>query len=101
MLYHLLSGGFPFWLGSSQQFHGMSSAELRDGITRGSPMFTRDPWAGYSPRVKDLICRMLEKDPAQRLTAAGAMSHQWFAEALGAAATGAPGAAPATRTAAR
>jgi calcium-dependent protein kinase len=100
MLYHLLSGGFPFWLGGAEQFHGMTSAELRDGITRGSPMFTRDPWAGYSPRVKDLICRMLEKDPAQRLTAAGAMAHLWFAETLGSEAEGASAGATA-RPAAR
>ncbi|GBF93233.1 CDPK-related kinase-like [Raphidocelis subcapitata] len=92
MLYHLLSGGFPFWLGSAHQFHGMTSSELRDGILRGSPMFTKDPWGSYSPRVKDLICRMLEKDPNQRITAAGAAAHQWFAEALGdeAAAAAAP-----------
>jgi serine/threonine protein kinase len=84
MLYHLLSGGFPFWLGSAQQFHGMTSSELRDGILRGSPMFAKDPWAGYSPSVKDLICKMLEKDPAQRISAADAAAHPWFC-CLGAA----------------
>ncbi|KAI8472966.1 MAG: kinase-like domain-containing protein [Monoraphidium minutum] len=97
MLYHLLSGGFPFWVGSADQFHGMTPAELRDGILRGSPMFMRDPWAGYSPRVKDLICKMLEKNPADRITAAAAASHLWFAEVLGDEAAAGGGAAAAVR----
>lgn len=88
MLYFLLSGSFPFWIGSANQFHRMTSSQLRDGITRGSPMFTKDPWSNYSPKVKDLICKMLEKDPAQRISAAGAASHLWFAEVLGEADAG-------------
>lgn len=83
MLYHLLSGSFPFWAGSAGQLHGMTSSELRDGITRGSPMFMKDPWASYSPRVKDLVCKMLEKNPEERITTANAAAHLWFAEVLG------------------
>jgi calcium-dependent protein kinase len=97
MLYHLLSGAFPFWAGGAEQFHGMSPAELRDGICRGSPMFLRDPWGAYSPSVRDLIVRMLEKDPEKRISAAEAAGHQWFAEVLGreVAAGGGEAAAPA------
>jgi calcium-dependent protein kinase len=95
MLYHLLSGAFPFWLGSPSQFHSMSSLELRDGIVRGSPSFTKDPWSDYSPKVRDLICAMLEKDPHQRVTAAGAAAHAWFDEALGGDDDGGAGAAAA------
>jgi serine/threonine protein kinase len=84
MLYHLLTGAFPFWAGGAEQFHGMTAAELRDGICRGTPMFLRDPFEGYSPSVRDLLMRMLEKDPERRLSAATAAGHQWFAEVLGA-----------------
>lgn len=85
MLYFLLSGSFPFWLGSARAFHRMTPAQLRDGIVRGAPTFARDPWASYSPKAKDLVCRLLEKDPAARPRAAEALAHPWFAEVLGAA----------------
>jgi len=82
LLYHLLSGGFPFWPGSADEFHGMTATELRDGIVRGTPMFLKEKWGHVSPKAKDLIVRMLEKDPSQRISATAAAAHQWFAEVL-------------------
>jgi serine/threonine protein kinase len=83
LLYHLLSGAFPFWPCGADELHGLTATELRDGVVRGSPLFLEDRWGGASPLVKDLLVRMLEKDPRRRLTAAGAAGHQWFAEVLG------------------
>lgn len=98
MLYHLLSGSFPFWSGGPEEFHGMSAAELRDGIVRGTPVFLKNPWTSYSPKVKDLICKMLEKDPRQRITARAACAHPWFGEVLGGeAAAGVEGAGAAAQ----
>jgi serine/threonine protein kinase len=59
------------------------------------PTFARDPWARYAPSARDLITRMLEKDPAERITAAAALRHPWFADALSADAAHAAAAAAA------
>lgn len=62
----------------------LQPARLCDGIVSGSPMFLRDAWAHISPHARRLICAMLEKDPSQRITAAGAAAHEWFAAVLSA-----------------
>ena len=55
---------------------------------RGTPMFMRDPWGSFSPTASDLVVKMLEKDPKQRVTAAAAASHSWFVDVLGSEAGG-------------
>lgn len=44
--------------------HGIFNAILRGHID-----FTTDPWPSLSPQAKDLVRRMLNSDPKQRLTA--------------------------------
>lgn len=88
LLYHLLSGAWPFWPGDTS-LHGLSALELREGIVARDPAFPADPWAALSPAARDLVSRLLEKDPRRRLTAAAAAEHPWFAEALGAPAAAA------------
>ncbi|KAH9790257.1 calcium-dependent protein kinase 34 [Citrus sinensis] len=61
MLYILLCGVPPFWAESE---HGIFNAILRGHID-----FTSDPWPSISPQAKDLVKKMLNSEPKQRLTA--------------------------------
>ena len=72
MLYILLSGVPPFWAESE---HGIFNAILRGHID-----FTSDPWPSISPAAKDLVRKMLNSDPKQRLTAYEVLNHPWIKE---------------------
>ncbi|WJX37996.1 Calcium-dependent protein kinase 17 [Trifolium repens] len=72
MLYILLSGVPPFWAESE---HGIFNAILRGHID-----FTSDPWPSISPSAKDLVRKMLNSDPKQRLTAYEVLNHPWIKE---------------------
>ncbi|KAI3414639.1 uncharacterized protein J3R85_016055 [Psidium guajava] len=72
MLYILLSGVPPFWAESE---NGIFNA-----ILRGQLDFTSDPWPSISPGAKDLVRKMLNSDPKQRLTAFQVLSHPWIKE---------------------
>lgn len=72
MLYILLCGVPPFWAESE---HGIFNA-----ILRGHVDFTSDPWPSISPQAKDLVRKMLNSDPKQRLTAYQVLSHPWIKE---------------------
>lgn len=50
------------WLAESE--HGIFNA-----ILRGHVDFSSDPWPQISPQAKDLVKKMLNSDPKQRLTA--------------------------------
>ncbi|WCJ28843.1 Calcium-dependent protein kinase [Euphorbia peplus] len=72
MLYILLCGVPPFWAESE---HGIFNA-----ILRGHVDFSSDPWPAISPQAKDLVRKMLNSDPKQRLTAIQVLSHPWIKE---------------------
>ncbi|KAI4308201.1 hypothetical protein L6164_031299 [Bauhinia variegata] len=72
MLYILLSGTPPFWAESE---HGIFNAILRGHID-----FSSDPWPSISPQAKDLVKKMLNSDPRQRLTAYQVLNHPWIKE---------------------
>lgn len=61
ILYILLSGMPPFWgKTKSRIFEAVRAADLR---------FPSDPWDHISESAKDLIRKMLCKDPSQRFSA--------------------------------
>ncbi|TYH32633.1 hypothetical protein ES332_D13G003500v1 [Gossypium tomentosum] len=70
ILYILLSGVPPFW------------AESEDGIfdqvLHGDLDFESDPWPNISESAKDLVRRMLIRDPKKRLTAHAVLCHPWI-----------------------
>ncbi|CAN1226841.1 Calcium-dependent protein kinase 17 [Linum grandiflorum] len=68
MLYILLSGVPPFWAESE---HGIFNA-----ILRGQVDFQTDPWPAISPQAKDLVRKMLNSDPKQRVSASQVLSKQ-------------------------
>ncbi|KAK4607440.1 hypothetical protein RGQ29_001327 [Quercus rubra] len=72
MLYILLCGVPPFWAEAEQ---GIFNAILRGHID-----FTSDPWPSISPAAKDLVRKMLNSDPKQRLTAFQVLNHPWIKE---------------------
>ncbi|XP_072997955.1 calcium-dependent protein kinase 2 [Typha latifolia] len=72
MLYILLCGVPPFWAESE---HGIFNAILRGHID-----FTTDPWPNISSGAKDLVRKMLNSDPKQRLTAFQVLNHPWIKE---------------------
>ncbi|TKY57133.1 Calcium-dependent protein kinase 17 [Spatholobus suberectus] len=72
MLYILLCGVPPF---SAESENGIFNAILRGYID-----FTSDPWPSISPAAKDLVRKMLNSDPRQRLTAYEVLNHPWIKE---------------------
>ncbi|GMJ02173.1 calcium-dependent protein kinase 2 [Hibiscus trionum] len=72
MLYILLSGVPPFW------------AETEAGIFRqilhGKLNFTSEPWPNISESAKDLIRKMLERHPRQRISAHQVLCHPWIVD---------------------
>lgn len=72
MLYILLCGVPPFWAESE---HGIFNSILRGHID-----FSSDPWPSISAGAKDLVRKMLNSDPKQRLTAFQVLNHPWIKE---------------------
>ncbi|KAJ4701144.1 putative Calcium-dependent protein kinase [Melia azedarach] len=72
ILYILLSGVPPFW------------AETESGIFKqilqGKIDFQSDPWPTISDSAKDLIRKMLERDPRQRISAHEVLCHPWIVD---------------------
>ena len=68
----LLTGGPPFW--------GDNEAQIFARIRDGRVDFQEDPWPSISPGAKDLVLRLLQKDPAKRLAPEEALRHDWVRE---------------------
>ncbi|KAB1212092.1 Calcium-dependent protein kinase 11 [Morella rubra] len=72
ILYILLSGVPPFW------------AETEAGIFRqilqGKLDFESAPWPSISESAKDLIRKMLERDPRRRISAHEVVCHPWIVD---------------------
>ncbi|XP_041021557.1 calcium-dependent protein kinase 11-like isoform X2 [Juglans microcarpa x Juglans regia] len=72
ILYILLSGVPPFW------------AETETGIFRqilqGKLDFESAPWPSISESAKDLIRKMLERDPTKRISAHEVLCHPWIVD---------------------
>ncbi|KAF7804086.1 calcium-dependent protein kinase 32 [Senna tora] len=73
ILYILLCGVPPFWAETEQ---GVAQAIIRSVVD-----FKRDPWPKVSDNAKDLVKKMLNPDPKQRLTAQEVLDHPWLQNA--------------------
>ncbi|OAY43028.1 calcium-dependent protein kinase 26 [Manihot esculenta] len=69
MVYILLSGVPPFWAETEQG--------IFDEVLNGELDFVSDPWPNISESAKDLVTRMLVRDPKQRITAHEVLCHPW------------------------
>ncbi|KAJ4799722.1 Calcium-dependent protein kinase [Rhynchospora pubera] len=72
ILYILLSGVPPFWAETQQG--------IFDAVLKGAIDFDSEPWPVISNSAKDLIRRMLNPRPAERLKAHEVLSHPWVCE---------------------
>ncbi len=70
ILYIMLSGKTPF--------SGETSSEVLMKVAKASVFFPERHWHNLSNEAKDLISKMLEKDPQSRLTAKQCLEHPWF-----------------------
>ncbi|CAI5985502.1 unnamed protein product [Closterium sp. NIES-65] len=71
-LYVMLSGIPPFWESTNRS--------LEQAIRIKKVSFKHWKWADVSGEAKELITRMLEKDPSKRITAQEALEHPWIAK---------------------
>ncbi|XP_057778701.1 calcium-dependent protein kinase 1-like isoform X2 [Salvia miltiorrhiza] len=69
IVYILLSGVPPFWAESEQG--------IFEQVLHGDLDFSSDPWPSISDDAKDLVRRMLIRDPKRRLTAHEVLCHPW------------------------
>ncbi|XP_065856129.1 calcium-dependent protein kinase 26-like [Euphorbia lathyris] len=72
MIYILLCGVPPFWAETEQ--------EIFDEVLRGELDFSTDPWPNISESAKDLVRRMLIRDPKRRIRAHEVLCHPWVQE---------------------
>uniref|UniRef100_A0A7N0UCV6 non-specific serine/threonine protein kinase n=1 Tax=Kalanchoe fedtschenkoi TaxID=63787 RepID=A0A7N0UCV6_KALFE len=70
ILYVVLSG-FPPFLAETD-------GGIFDAILNGKIDFESDPWPSISESAKNLVRRMLTRDPRKRITAAGVLEHPWI-----------------------
>ncbi|KAH7671169.1 Non-specific serine/threonine protein kinase protein [Dioscorea alata] len=72
ILYILLSGVPPFW--------AETEAGIFRQILKGNLDFKSEPWPGISESAKDLISKMLNRDPKKRFTAHEVLCHPWITD---------------------
>ncbi|KAM7524335.1 hypothetical protein LguiA_014237 [Lonicera macranthoides] len=70
IIYILLSGVPPFWAETEQ--------DIFKEVLHGDLDFSSDPWPSISQSAKDLVRRMLVRDPKKRITAHEALCHPWL-----------------------
>ncbi|CAM9001628.1 unnamed protein product [Rhodiola kirilowii] len=70
IIYILLCGVPPFWDETEQG--------IFEQVLRGELDFVSEPWPSISDGAKDLVKRMLVRDPKKRLTAHEVLCHPWI-----------------------
>ncbi|EXC26388.1 Calcium-dependent protein kinase 20 [Morus notabilis] len=69
IIYILLSGVPPFWDETEQG--------IFEQVLKGELDFVSEPWPSISESAKDLVRRMLVRDPKKRVTAHEVLCHPW------------------------
>ncbi|XP_010555837.1 PREDICTED: calcium-dependent protein kinase 20-like [Tarenaya hassleriana] len=72
IVYILLSGVPPFWDETEQG--------IFEQVLKGELDFISEPWPNVSESAKDLVRRMLIRDPKKRMTAHEVLCHPWIRE---------------------
>ncbi|KAL8141502.1 hypothetical protein V2J09_014534 [Rumex salicifolius] len=72
ILYILLSGMPPFW--------GKTKSRIFDAVRAADLRFPSGSWDRVSESAKELIRKMLCKDPLKRITAQEVLDHLWMVE---------------------
>jgi serine/threonine protein kinase len=75
VILYILLCGFP-------PFNGPSDAEIFKRVKQGTFSFPNPEWHGISAEAKDLVTKLLDKNPETRITAEEALKSSWFDEAI-------------------
>uniref|UniRef100_A0A251UE45 non-specific serine/threonine protein kinase n=1 Tax=Helianthus annuus TaxID=4232 RepID=A0A251UE45_HELAN len=78
IVYILLCGVPPFWAGASSVTPWQTQEEIFEQVQHGDLDLSSSPWLSISDGAKDLVRRMLDRDPKRRLTAHEVLSHPWI-----------------------
>ena len=71
VILYVLLWGYP-------PFDGDSNKDIFRAILKSKLDFDEDEWGNISAEAKDLISRLLEKDPKKRIKVDSALTHKWF-----------------------
>jgi len=74
IMFILLSGKPPF--------DGNDDDEILKNVNKGKPSYTDDIWKKVSAEGKDLLRKLLEYKPKNRISAAECLGHPWFKKFL-------------------
>ncbi|KAL8542299.1 hypothetical protein ACS0TY_003240 [Phlomoides rotata] len=77
IIYIMLCGTPPFW--------GETEQDIFEAVLRGDIDFSSDPWPNILKSAKDLVKRMLVRDPRKRITTHQALYHPWVQQINGVA----------------
>ncbi|PHJ15709.1 calcium-dependent protein kinase cdpk9, partial [Cystoisospora suis] len=73
IMYQLLSGIHPFYVPGLD-----NEATVKNKILNLDPSLTGDEWQCVSSQAKDLVKKLINKNPKKRLSAQQALEHPWF-----------------------
>jgi calcium-dependent protein kinase len=71
VILYVLLWGYP-------PFDGDSNKDIFRAILKSKLDFDEDEWGNISAEAKELISRLLEKDPKKRIKVDSALTHKWF-----------------------
>lgn len=78
MLYQLLTAQFPFWDTDMTGLFKIHPRQILKDIQNSEILLNHAVCENLSEGAKDLIRKMLVKDPTQRISAAEALQHSWM-----------------------
>ncbi|KAG2500351.1 hypothetical protein HYH03_001925 [Edaphochlamys debaryana] len=79
MAYLVLTGRYPFWDCPRDEMEGqMPAYQIMLAVCSAPISFSGPEWRGLSREARDLVSRMLDRNPGTRITAAEALEHPWF-----------------------
>lgn len=83
-LYQMLTGRLPFWPKKTlSEVAKLPPYEVLAGARTHEVQYPRSLWADISPQARQLVERMLDRNPATRISAADALQHPWLCATLG------------------